>query len=469
MSRRDLLRTMGTGFGVAGLAATVGSTLASGLNAAIVSPASLNPMAPKAPHFPARAKHVIFLFLNGGPSQVDTFDPKPMLDQFNGKPAPSGNVKTERKTGNLLKSPFSFKKYGQSGIEISELFAQTGRHADDLCVIRSMYTERPNHEPSLFMMNCGDKFSGRPSMGSWLTYGLGTENQNLPGFVVMCPGLPVLGPPLWTSAFLPGVYQATYIPNNERTPDKLVQYIHNPEIKPEDQRRQLDLLARLNQIDLTREGTDPQLEATIQSAEVAFRMQTEAPEVFDITRESEKCRARYGDTDFGRGCLMALRLVEKGVRMVQIYYGDGQPWDSHDDIQSHKRLAAGADPAIASLLEDLKLRGLLQDTLVIIGGEFGRTPAVEVSGLVKVQNGRDHNSAAYSMVLAGGGVKSGMAYGQTDDFGFKVVDKGVHPHDLQATALHLLGLDHTKLTYRYSGRDFRLTDVAGEVVHDLIA
>ena len=465
LSRRDLLRTMGTGFGMAGLA----STLASSLNGASISPASLNPLAPKAPHFAPKAKHVIFLFLNGGPSQVDTFDPKPMLDKFNGKPAPAGNVKTERKTGNLLKSPFAFKKYGQSGIEISELFAKTGQHADDLCVIRSMFTERPNHEPSLFMMNCGDKFSGRPSMGSWLTYGLGTENQNLPGFVVMCPGLPVLGPPLWTSAFLPGVYQATYIPNNERTPDKLVQYIHNPEIKSDDQRRQLDLLGKLNQIDIKREGTDPQLEATIQSSEVAFRMQTEAPEVFDITRESEKCRARYGDTDFGRGCLMALRLVEKGVRMVQIYYGDGQPWDNHDDILIHKKLAAGADPAIASLLEDLKLRGLLQDTLVIIGGEFGRTPAVEVSGLVKVQNGRDHNSAAYSMVLAGGGAKGGIAYGQTDDFGFKVVDKGVHPHDLQATALHLLGLDHTKLTYRYSGRDFRLTDVAGEVVHDLIA
>ena len=461
LTRREMLRTVGCGFGMAGLAST--------LNASVTAAMNTNPLAPKAPHFPAKAKHVIFLFLNGGPSQVDTFDPKPMLDKFNGKPAPSGNVKTERKTGNLLKSPFTFKKYGESGIEISEIFDQTARHADELCVIRSMYTERPNHEPSLFMMNCGDKFSGRPSMGSWLTYGLGTENQNLPGFVVMCPGLPVLGPPLWTSAFLPGVYQATYIPNNERTPDKLVQYIHNPEINAQDQRRQLDLLGKLNAMDLRREGADPQLEATIQSAEVAFRMQTEAPEVFDLNREPEKVRARYGDTDFGRGCLMALRLVEKGVRMVQIYYGDGQPWDNHDDILIHKRLAAGADPAIASLLEDLKLRGLLNETLVIIGGEFGRTPAVEVSGLVKVQNGRDHNSAGYSMLLAGGGVKGGTVYGQTDDFGFKVVDKGVHPHDLQATALHLLGLDHTKLTYRYSGRDFRLTDVAGEVVEGLIA
>jgi hypothetical protein len=465
VSRREMLRTMGAGFGVAGLA----STLNTALNAAPATLSAADPMAPKAPHFPARAKHVIFLFLNGGPSQVDTFDPKPMLAKYNGKPAPAGNVKTERKTGTLLQSPFAFKKYGQSGIEISDLFPQLGGHADDLCVVRSMFTDRPNHEPSLFMMNCGDKFSGRPSMGSWLTYGLGTENQNLPGFVVMCPGLPVLGPPLWTSAFLPGVYQATYIPNGEKTPDKLLQYIHNPEIKPEAQRRQLDLLRQINQIDMQREGADPQLEAAIQSSEVAFRMQTEAPEVFDIGKETEKTRARYGDTDFGRGCLMALRLVEKGVRMVQIYYGDGQPWDNHDDILLHRKLAAGADPAIASLLEDLKLRGLLQDTLVIIGGEFGRTPAVEVSGLVKVQNGRDHNSAAFSVVLAGGGVKAGSVYGQTDDFGFQVVDKGVHPHDLQATALHLMGLDHTKLTYRYSGRDFRLTDVAGEVVSGLMA
>src|SRR5580692_4465032 len=240
LTRRDLLRTMGAGFGVAGLAST--------LNAA-----ALDPMAPKAPHFPARAKHVIFLFLNGGPSQVDTFDPKPMLAKYNGKPAPAGNVKTERKTGSLLQSPFTFKKYGQSGIEISDIFPQLGSHADELCVIRSMFTERPNHEPSLFMMNCGDRFSGRPSMGSWLTYGLGSENQNLPGFVVMCPGLPVLGPPLWTSAFLPGVYQATYIPNNEKTPDKLIQYIHNSDTPAVSQRRQLDLLNKLNQMGVERD------------------------------------------------------------------------------------------------------------------------------------------------------------------------------------------------------------------------
>jgi hypothetical protein len=460
MTRRQMLGTMGTGFGLAGLANVLSAN---------TSPAAIDPLAPKAPHFPAKAKHVIFLFLNGGPSQVDTFDPKPMLDKYNGKPLPSGNLKTERKTGNLLKSPFAFKKYGQSGIEVSEIFSKLGAHADDLCVIRSMNTDRPNHEPSLLMMNCGDKMPGRPSMGSWVTYGLGSLNRNLPGYVVLCPGLPVIGPQLWTSSFLPAVYQGTYIPNNERKVDQLVQYIRNQDLKAEDQRRQLDLLGKLNRMEIQRDGDDPQLEASIQSAEIAYRMQTEAPEVFDIAKETEATRARYGDGDFGRGCLMARRLVERGVRMVQVYYGNGQPWDNHDDILIHRKLANEADGPIAALLEDLKTSGMLKETLVIIGGEFGRTPVVEVSGLVKVQNGRDHNSHGFSVVLAGGGVKGGTVYGATDDFGFQAVDKPVHPHDLHATALHLLGFDHTKLTYRYSGRDFRLTDVSGTVIQEILA
>lgn len=460
MTRRQMLGTMGTGFGLAGLANVLSAN---------TSPAAIDPLAPKAPHFPAKAKHVIFLFLNGGPSQVDTFDPKPMLDKYNGKPLPTGNLKTERKTGNLLKSPFAFKKYGQSGIEVSEIFSKLGAHADDLCVIRSMNTDRPNHEPSLLMMNCGDKMPGRPSMGSWVTYGLGSLNCNLPGYVVLCPGLPVIGPQLWTSSFLPAVYQGTYIPNNERKVDQLVQYIRNQDLKAEDQRRQLDLLGKLNRMEIQRDGDDPQLEASIQSAEIAYRMQTEAPEVFDITKETEATRARYGDGDFGRGCLMARRLVERGVRMVQVYYGNGQPWDNHDDILIHRKLANEADGPIAALLEDLKTSGMLKETLVIIGGEFGRTPVVEVSGLVKVQNGRDHNSHGFSVVLAGGGVKGGTVYGATDDFGFQAVDKPVHPHDLHATALHLLGFDHTKLTYRYSGRDFRLTDVSGTVITEILA
>ncbi|MDQ6664932.1 MAG: DUF1501 domain-containing protein [Acidobacteriota bacterium] len=459
MTRRELLATMGTGFGMAGLASVLQASM----------PVNANPLAPKKPHFASKAKNVIFLFLNGGPSQVDTFDPKPMLDKYDGKPMPAGNLKTERKTGNLLKSPFAFKKYGQCGIEVSEIFPKLGACIDDVCVIRSMYTDRPNHEPSLFLMNSGDKMPGRPSMGSWITYGLGSENQNLPGYMVMCPGLPVVGHQLWNSTFLPAVYQGTYIPNNEKEPEKLIQYIRNKDLNLTEQRRQLDLLGHLNRIHLEREGGSPQLEASIQAAEIAYRMQTEAPEVFDISKETPATRARYGDGDFGRGCLMARRLVEKGVRMVQVYYGNMQPWDNHDDIQIHRGLAADSDGPIAALLHDLKDRGMLKDTLVIIGGEFGRTPVVEISGLVKVQNGRDHNSHGFSMLLAGGGIKGGMVHGSTDDFGFKAVEKPVHIHDLHATALHLLGLDHTKLTYSYSGRNFRLTDVAGEVVHDIIA
>jgi len=336
-------------------------------------------------------------------------------------------------------------------------------------VIRSMFTDRPNHEPSLFMLNSGEKLPGRPSMGSWVTYGLGTENQNLPGFVVLCPGLPVVGHQLWSSSFLPAVYQGTYINTEEKGSDKLIQNIRNKSLTREQQRDELDLLAKLNRSHIAQQGSDPQLEACIQSAEIAFRMQAEAPGAFDITQEPEKTRERYGDSDFGRGCLIARRLAERGVRMVQVYFGNFQPWDNHDDIEIHRTLAAQADPPIAALLQDLKASGMLKDTLVIIGGEFGRTPVVEVSGLIKVQNGRDHNNQGFSYVLAGGGVKNGIVYGATDDFGFKAVDHPVHIHDLHATVLHLMGLDHTKLTYRYSGRDFRLTDVAGTVVQDILA
>ncbi len=459
MSRRQVLSTMGSGFGMLGLA-----NVMRGANVQ----AARSPMEPKAPHFPGKAKHVIFLFLNGGPSQVDTFDPKPMLTRYNGKPMPTANLKTERKTGNLLASPFSFRKYGQSGIEVSEIFSKLGECIDDVCVIRSMHTDVPNHEPSLLTMNTGFRVPGRPSMGSWLTYGLGTENQNLPGFLVLCPGTPIVGPQLWSSVFLPAVYQGTFVPSNEIEPEKLIQYIRNPELKPAEQRRQLDLVAKLDRMQLARTGPDPQLEATIESAEIAFRMQTEAPDVFDVRKEPESVRARYGEGPFARGCLLARRLVERGVRMVQVYYGDGQPWDNHDDIQIHRKLARQADQPIAALLKDLKASGLLDETLVMIGGEFGRTPVVEVSGLVPVQNGRDHNSHGFSMLLAGGGIRGGITYGATDDFGFKAIEKPVHVHDLHATILNRLGFDHTKLTYRYSGRDFRLTDVEGEVIHDIL-
>jgi len=466
LTRRQMLGQIGTGLGMLGFATLLQDA---GLLVSTAAAAIGNPLAPKQPQFPARAKRIIHIYLNGGPSHVDTFDPKPALAKWAEKVIPTGNLTTERPTGSALPSPFKFQHYGKSGIEISEIFSNLGECIDDICVIRSMYTDRPNHEPSLFMMNTGDKFPGRPSMGSWLTYGLGTENQNLPGFIVLCPGLPVVGPELWGSSFLPGVYQGTYIPNNETEPSKLIQFIRNKQFSAQEQRRQLDLLSKLNRMQEDRDGADPQLEASIQSMEIAFRMQTEAPDAFDIGKESAATRARYGDGDFGRGCLMALRLIERGVRMVQVYYGNGQPWDNHDDILIHRKLADTADKPMASLLKDLKARGLLEDTIVLIGGEFGRTPAVETSGLVKVQNGRDHNSHGYSMLLAGGGVKGGIAYGATDDFGFKAVDKPVHPHDLHATILHLLGMDHTKLTYRYSGRDFRLTDVQGEVVTGILA
>jgi Protein of unknown function (DUF1501) len=448
MTRREALRMMGAGFGSVGLAGVHGLA---------------------APHFAAKAKHVIFLFLNGGLSQVDTFDPKPALERWHGKPMPGGNPRTERKTGSLMRSPFAFRRCGASGLELSEIFDRLADCVDDLCVIRSMHTNVPIHESSLFMMNTGDIQPGRPSMGSWITYGLGTENQNLPGFVVLCPGFPVVGPPLWNSTFLPGEFQGTYIANNETDPRKLIRDIRNRELTADDQRRQLRLLAKLNQAHLERRTSDPELEASIRAMEIAFRMQTEAPEAFDTGKESEATRALYGEGDFARGCLIARRLVEKGVRMVQVYFGNGQPWDNHDDILIHRKLAHQADRPIAALLQDLKSRGMLSDTLVMVGSEFGRTPSVENSGAVKVQNGRDHNPYGFSVVLAGGGVKGGLAYGSTDEFGFRVAEKPVHVHDLHATVLHLLGIDHTKLTYRYSGRDFRLTDVEGTVVRDILA
>jgi hypothetical protein len=452
-TRRELLARTGLGFGGVALSQLLAA----------------DAFAPKAPHFPAKAKHVIYLILNGGMSQVDTFDPKPALTKYHGQPMPGGNPKTERVTGSLMRSPFAFRKQGQSGIPVSEIFPRIGAQIDKFTVVRSMYNDVPNHEPSLFMTNCGAIQPGRPSLGSWLTYGLGTENRNLPGFVVMCPGTPVVGPPLWESAFLPAVYQGTFIGINETDPKKLIKYVDRGKTAPEAQRRQLDLLKALNEEHLAARAGDGQLEATIESMEIAYRMQTEGPEVFDLGKESPATRERYGDSAFGRGCLMARRMVEKGVRMVQIYFGNSQPWDSHEDIQAHARLARQADPAVAALVQDLEERGLLGETLVVVGTEFGRTPAVETGSTTKLHNGRDHNSLGYSILLAGGGVKGGYVHGATDEFGYKAVDKPVHPHDLNATILHLMGLDHTKLTYFYSGRHFRLTDVHGELVRDILA
>lgn len=465
-TRREVLRRIGGGFGMLGLANTFGSSMlrATALNAA------MNPMLPKAPHFPPKVKHVIFLFLNGGLSQVDSFDPKPALDQYHGQPLPYPVPKTEFATGNLMRSPFTFKKYGQSGLPVSDIFPRIGESIDDFCVIRSMQTDIPNHAPSMTMMNSGQNQPGRPCLGSWLVYGLGTENQNLPGFVVLCPGLPVGGAPLWSSAFLPAVYQGTYIRNEESDPQKLIEFIKNENVDAVRQRRQLDLLEKLNRLQLEEQRESiPELEASIHSMEVAFRMQTEAPEVFDVSKEKEATRQRYGDSPFGRGCLTALRLVEKGVRVVQVYFGNNNIWDHHVDIMAHKRLAKDTDGPVAALIQDLKSRGLLEETLVLLGSEFGRTPVTHTGGAAPIHAGRDHNIYGFTMLMAGGGVKTGMAYGATDEFGFKATEKPIHVHDLHATMLHLLGFDHERLTYHYSGREFRLTDVHGKVVKDILA
>ncbi|MDE0101814.1 MAG: DUF1501 domain-containing protein [Bryobacterales bacterium] len=455
-TRRHLLRSTGAGLGMVGLSTTLAGA------------SKPSPLAPKAPHFEPKAKHVIHLFLNGAPSHVDSFDHKPQLAKFDGQPYPGGNLRTERKTGALMKSPFEFAPQGQSGIPISEIFPQLGSVIDRCLVINSMHTDVPFHEPSLFMFNCGQRIAGHPSYGSWLTYGLGTENQDLPGFVVLCPGYPVVGPQLWTSAYLPGVYQGAYVRNAEIDPAKLVPYLRNANQSMHAQREQLDLLGRLNAIHLEREGSAPQLEAAIHSMEVAFRMQAEASDAFDVRLEPEQTRARYGEGDFAQGCLIARRLVERGVRVVQVYYGNMQPWDTHDDIQHMRKLAARSDGAMAALIEDLDASGLLDETIVLIGGEFGRTPTVEIAGVTKLHAGRDHNNHGFSVIAAGGGFRRGVRYGATDEFGFRAVEDRVHVRDLHATMLHLLGLDHERLTYRHSGRDFRLTDVEGEVKTDLI-
>ena len=449
-NRRELLKILGGGFGMMGLAAQ--ASAASGST-----------------HFPPKAKRVIYLFLNGGISHVDSFDPKPMLAKHHGEPLPGPKFHTDRASGNLMKSPFAFTRRGQSGLEVSEIFPKFGDMIDDFCVIRSMYSDNGNHGPSLLLMNTGHQLAGRPSMGSWITYGLGSENQNLPGFVAMCAGHPVLGAQLWDAGFLPSVHQGAYIPLTERTPDKLVQNIRNETLTAAQQERQLRLLDKLNRSFLQGTGNNPRVEAAIQSMEVAYRMQTEAPEVFDLSKESQATRDRFGDHEFGRGCLLALRLAERGVRVSQVYFGNFQPWDSHDDILVHSKLAAVADKAMSALVTGLKERGLWNDTVVLVGSEFGRTPMIQNSGLEKVGNGRDHNVHGYSVLLGWGGVKGGMAYGATDDFGYRAVEKRTHPHDLHATILHLLGLDHTRLTFRYAGRDFRLTDVAGNVLNEILA
>lgn len=458
LNRRDFLRRSGVGFGMLGLAGLLGQQQGAGAEA----------IALRGTHRAPRAKRVIHFFLNGGPSHVDTFDPKPALLQHAGKPLPQ-TLLTERKTGAAFPSPFKFQRYGRSGIEVSELFAKTAQHIDDIAVIRSMQAQVPNHEPSLMLMNCGDSIQTRPSLGSWLMYGLGSENQNLPGFVAMCPGgYPIKSAENWQSAFLPGAFQGTYVDSQHTEVDRLIENIRSPHATPEAQRKQLDLLRTLNKAH-RRERLDPRLDARIESFELAFRMQTEAAEAFDISREPQGIRDLYGSGVHGRQTLIARRLLERGVRFVQLWHGAGQPWDNHEKIEeNHRKLSSDIDQPIAALLTDLKQRGMLEDTLVIWGGEFGRTPTVEMSGATS-KLGRDHNHYGFSVWMAGGGIKGGMTYGQTDEFGFAAVENPVSVHDLHATILHLMGLDHERLTYRYSGRDFRLTDVEGNVVREIVA
>lgn len=432
----------------------------------------LDPMAPREPMFAAKAKRVIFLFMSGGPSHVDLFDPKPKLQELNGQPIPIEQPKLVRtKTTNLLASPWKFSKHGQAGIEVSELLPHTASCIDDICVIRSMVADNINHNGACLQMNTGEQSFSRPSMGSWCLYGLGTENQNLPGFLVISPSQPAQGAPLWGSSFLPASYQGTLV-NNLNSP---IANLSNPLFDAIKQREQLDALKMLNQLHQAQREEDSALSARIESFELAHRMQVEAPEAFDIQQESAATKAMYGIGEetteiFGRQCLMARRLVERGVRFVQLYHtqtskrSNCQLWDQHGGLKTElPNNCLATDLPIAGLIKDLKSRGMLEDTLVVWGGEFGRTPTAEGT------DGREHHPFGFTMWMAGGGIKGGMTHGATDEFGWHSVEDRVHVHDLHATILHLLGIDHTKLTFRHSGRDYRLTDVAGNIVTKILA
>ncbi len=471
LSRRDALIRSGLGLGALGLAAVLGDDgrLLADPGAADAASTPGGSLDPRPPHFPGKAKRVVHFFLNGGPSHVDTFDPKPQLKKFADRTV-AENLLTERKTGAALPSPFQFRKYGRSGIEVSEIFAKTAQHIDDIAVIRSMHAQVPNHEPSLMLMNCGDSVQPRPSMGAWVLYGLGTENQNLPGFIAMCPGgLPIKDSENWQSAFLPGAYQGTYIDSQHRELSRLIENIEHPQIASVQQRKQLALLAKLNS-EHRAARLDPRLDARIQSFELAFRMQQDAAEAFRLNDEPQYIQQMYGDGVHGRQTLIARRLLERGVRYVQLWHGAGQPWDNHTGIEgAHRSLAGQIDQPIAALITDLKQRGMFEDTLILWGGEFGRTPTVELSGDGKPQDGRDHNHWGFTVWLAGGGVKGGTVYGATDELGFRAAENPVSVHDLHATMLHCLGFNHEHLTFRYAGRDFRLTDVHGRVIHEILA
>ncbi|MGY8656723.1 MAG: DUF1501 domain-containing protein [Verrucomicrobiia bacterium] len=460
-TRREALGKLGAGFGTLGLAGMLGNVGAA---------TSADPLAPKLPHFAPKAKRVIQLFMPGGPSQVDTFDHKPALKKYEGQRPSVVDRKTLRNTKNgLMPSPFGFKQYGQSGKWVSDLFPKVGECVDDIAFIHSMHTDIPEHAGAIMMFNVGHLQPNRPSMGAWLTYGLGTENQDLPGFVALSPrAQPRCKLANWGNSFLPGAYAGSYVNIASMTPEAVLPNLKNGVLSRPEQRRQADLLEQLNRKFLARREKDQQIEAGIEAMEMAFRMQFSVPDVFDVSKESQTTRDLYGDTEYAKGCLIARRLVERGVRMVQLSHSiDGYDiaWDTgHSDIiGGHKKLADACDQGIAALLKDLKMRGLLDETLVVWGGEFGRAPTSEGA------KGRDHDHYGFTVWMAGGGVKGGVSHGATDMFGCSAVENRVHVHDLHATILHQMGLDHTKLTYRYSGRDYRLTDVHGHVVKDILS
>ncbi|MFM1871715.1 MAG: hypothetical protein RL398_1137 [Planctomycetota bacterium] len=457
-TRRNFLADVAAGFGAMALTDLRRPTIRTGDD----------PLAPRPPHLAPRAKRVVFLFMHGGPSQVDTFDYKPLLQRDHGKPLPFPKPRvTFAQTGNLMASPFSWRQYGQSGAWVSSLFPHVARVADKLCFLKGLHGSNDAHGGALLKIHTGSDTFVRPSIGSWTIYGLGTENRNLPGYVTICPTLGHGGVNNWSSAFLPPVYQGTPLGNASIPAAKASVRNLNPALPRDLQRAQLDLLRDQNESHLASRDADPRLQAQIESFELAFRMQMEAPGVLDLGTETEATKSAYGldrpqTENFGRQCLMARRLLEAGVRFVQCTHS--YKWDQHDNLErGHTTNAREVDQPIAALISDLEQRGLLEDTLVWWGGEFGRTP-VSQGG-----NGRDHNPHAFTHFLAGGGVKQGFSYGITDDYGYYVADQGMHVHDLHATLLHLLGLDHERLTYRHAGRDFRLTDVEGKVASAILA
>lgn len=469
-SRRQLLRQTGLGFAALGLDVLLAEQAE--LRAAAVG----NPIAPKRPHFAPKAKNVIFLFMHGGPSHLDTFDPKPRLEADAGEPMP---IKKEvsftppDEVGGLMPSPFEFSRYGECGTPVSSLFPSLGACVDDLCVVRSMVGDAVDHGGAMLQLHTGAFNFTRPSLGSWVLYGLGSENQNLPGFITIKPTLWHGGGKNWSSAFLPSSYQGTpigYAPMNvDDVRKEPIEHLVNKNVTSDQQRYELDMLQKINRRHAVDKAHDPELEARMQSLELAFRMQMEAPEALSANDESEATKKLYGiddstTSDFGWQCLMARRLVERGVRFVQCTHsGHEEKWDHHRQVaRRHYASAKEIDQPIAGLIQDLKARGLLEETLVLWGGEFGRTPYAE-------SDGRDHNPYGYTMWLSGGGVKGGMIHGATDEFGYHAVENRMHIHDLHATILHLLGFDHERLTYRFDGRDFRLTDVHGTVVGDILA